>query len=159
MSNILNQFGRKRVLEMFADWTDRIAKGEVPPTPPRPQGTERNVVITEWDFAEPKVYLHDVVSTDRRNPRVNANGPDLRVARAQRRLSAGARSGKTNTASKVPLTVRDPNTPATSPADAAAVAVLGRRADLDQQGQRPQSDDRRPGPRLDHVHRAAAGQS
>ena len=75
MSNILNQFGRKRVLEMFADWTDRIAKGEVPPTPPRPQGAERNIVITEWDFAEPKVYLHDVVSTDRRNPRVNANGP------------------------------------------------------------------------------------
>ena len=53
---------------MFADWTDRIAAGEVPPAPPRPQGVERNVVITQWDWADPKAYLHDVVSTDRRNP-------------------------------------------------------------------------------------------
>ena len=59
---------------MFADWTDRIAAGEVPPAPPRPQGIERNVVITEWDWADPKAYLHDEVSTDRRNPTVNANG-------------------------------------------------------------------------------------
>ena len=36
---------------LFADWTDRIAAGEVPPAPPRPQGIERNVVITEWDWA------------------------------------------------------------------------------------------------------------
>jgi len=74
MSGSLDQFGRRRVLEMFADWTDRIAAGEVPPTPPRPQGVERNVVITQWDWADPKAYLHDVVSTDRRNPGVNANG-------------------------------------------------------------------------------------
>ena len=59
---------------MFADWTDRIAGGEVPPAPPRPQGVERNVVITQWDWADPKAYLHDEVSTDRRNPTVNANG-------------------------------------------------------------------------------------
>ena len=31
MSNGLNNFGRRRALEMFADWTDRIAAGEVPP--------------------------------------------------------------------------------------------------------------------------------
>ena len=75
MSNALNNFGRARVLKMFADWTDRIRAGEVPPAPTRPQGIERNVVITQWDWADPKAYLHDVVSTDRRNPRVNANGP------------------------------------------------------------------------------------
>jgi hypothetical protein len=60
---------------MFADWTDRIAGGETPPAPPRPQGIERNVVITMWDWADPKAYLHDLVSTDRRNPTVNAYGP------------------------------------------------------------------------------------
>ncbi|MBI4520348.1 MAG: carboxypeptidase regulatory-like domain-containing protein, partial [Gemmatimonadetes bacterium] len=49
MSNALNGFGRQRVLAMFADWTDRIAAGEVPEAPPRPQGVERNVVITQWD--------------------------------------------------------------------------------------------------------------
>src|SRR5437773_2577958 len=35
-------------LKYFADWTDRIAKGELPHAqPPRPQGIERNLVITE----------------------------------------------------------------------------------------------------------------
>ncbi|TMA65647.1 MAG: carboxypeptidase regulatory-like domain-containing protein [Deltaproteobacteria bacterium] len=34
-------------LQLFADWTDRIAAGELPKAkPPRPQGKERNVVIT-----------------------------------------------------------------------------------------------------------------
>ena len=93
MSGGLNNMGRERALAMFADWTDRIAAGEVPPAPPRPQGIERNVVITQWDWADPKAYLHDEVSTDRRNPTLNANGLDLRRARAERRLPAGARSG------------------------------------------------------------------
>src|SRR5438093_4889960 len=41
----INAFG-PRGLKMYADWTDRIAAGAIPPTPPRPQGVERNVVIT-----------------------------------------------------------------------------------------------------------------
>ena len=50
-------------------------KGELPAeAPPRPQGVERNVVITQWDWADPKAYLHDEISTDKRNPTVNANG-------------------------------------------------------------------------------------
>jgi hypothetical protein len=68
------QMGREAVLKMFADWTDRIANGEVPQAPPRPDGIERNVVISQWDWADPKVYLHDLVSTDRRKPTVNAYG-------------------------------------------------------------------------------------
>ena len=36
MSGGLNQMGRKRAVAVFGDWTDRIAKGELPPTPPRP---------------------------------------------------------------------------------------------------------------------------
>jgi hypothetical protein len=63
-----------RGLAMFADWTDRIAKGDVPPAPPRPQGLERSIVITQWNWADAKTYLHDEVSTDRRKPTVNANG-------------------------------------------------------------------------------------
>ncbi|HVH90596.1 MAG TPA: carboxypeptidase-like regulatory domain-containing protein [Candidatus Acidoferrum sp.] len=40
----------QRALELFADWTDRIAAGELPKAKPsRPQGLERNVVITLWD--------------------------------------------------------------------------------------------------------------
>jgi hypothetical protein len=60
----------------FGDWTDRIANGELPfAKPPRPQGIERNIVITEWDWSSPDKYLHDLISSDKRNPTVNAYGP------------------------------------------------------------------------------------
>ena len=59
----------------FGDWTDRIAKGELPHTKPvRPQGVERNIVVTVRDWHTSKHYLHDLISTDRRNPTVNAYG-------------------------------------------------------------------------------------
>jgi len=74
MVSTLVQIGQQRTLKMFADWTDRIAAGELPSAPRRPQGIERNVVITQWDWADPKAYLHDLVTRDRRNPTVNANG-------------------------------------------------------------------------------------
>ena len=63
-------------IRYFADWTDRIAKGELPHAkPPRPQGVERNIVVTTWDWLTEKHYLHDLISSDRRNPTVNAYGP------------------------------------------------------------------------------------
>ena len=39
----LGQMGKERALAMFADWTSRIAAGELPPAPPRParRGAER----------------------------------------------------------------------------------------------------------------------
>jgi hypothetical protein len=71
----IGRFGAERALAMFANWTDRIAAGELPPAPPRPVGVERNVVITEWDWADEKTYLHDEIATDKRHPTVNAYGP------------------------------------------------------------------------------------
>ncbi len=60
----------------YGDWTDRIARGELPhSTPPRPQGVERNIVVTTWEWGDPKKYLHDLIASDRRDPRVNAYGP------------------------------------------------------------------------------------
>jgi hypothetical protein len=60
----------------FADWTDRIAKGALPQSKPtRPQGVERNIVITEWEWGSASTYMHDSMSTDKRNPTVNAYGP------------------------------------------------------------------------------------
>src|SRR4029079_4735161 len=114
MLNAIDQIGHQGTLKMFADWTDRIANGEVPQAPRRPEGIERNVVITEWDWADPKAYLHDVVSTDRRNPTLNANGKmygSLEVSADYLPVLDPAR----NQASKVPLTVRDPNTPVANP--------------------------------------------
>jgi hypothetical protein len=60
----------------FADWTDRIARGELPHAkPPRPQGIERNIVVTTWGWLNDKHYLHDLIASDRRYPTVNAYGP------------------------------------------------------------------------------------
>jgi hypothetical protein len=74
MAAFLTRFGRERALKMFADWTDRIAAGEVPAAPARPRGTERNVVITMWNWNDQYGMVHDEIATDRRNPRLNANG-------------------------------------------------------------------------------------
>ncbi len=110
MIGTIHSIGRDRALSMFADWTDRIAAGELPPEPPRPQGIERNVVITLWDWADPKAYLHDLVSTDRRNPTVNAGGALYGALEASADYLPVLDPG-THTASQVPLTVRDPATP------------------------------------------------
>ena len=78
MNNMVTWAGRLgtgRALAQWADWTDRIAAGELPyAQPSRPQGVERNVVLTLWDWTRPKAYLHDLIGTDRRNPTINANG-------------------------------------------------------------------------------------
>ena len=106
----LNGLGRRAALEMFADWTDRILTGEVPEAPPRPQGAERNVVITQWDWADPKVYLHDEISTDKRNPTVNANGPIYGALEASADY-VPVLDPVRHTASQVRVPVRDPETP------------------------------------------------
>jgi hypothetical protein len=120
----LAQLGRERALAMFADWTDRIAKGELPPAPPRPQGLERNVVITMWDWADPKAYLHDVASTDRRNPRLNANGL-LYGALEESADYLPVLDPVGHETGRIELTVRDPNTPPTSPKIAAPSPYWG----------------------------------
>ena len=74
-NRIAGQFGGAP-FKYFGDWTDRIAEGELPfAKPPRPQGIERNIVVTTWDWGNEKQYLHDLISSDKRNPTVNSNGP------------------------------------------------------------------------------------
>jgi hypothetical protein len=75
MAGAIGRQDAKISLANFANWTDRIAAGELPfAKPERPQGVERNIVVTQWDWADPKAYLHDQVSTDKRKPTVNAYG-------------------------------------------------------------------------------------
>jgi len=76
MVNVLAGELNSTPIRYFADWTNRIAEGELPHAKPqRPEGIERNLVITTWDWADEKHYLHDEISTDKRNPTVNSNGP------------------------------------------------------------------------------------
>jgi len=75
MVNGIGNFDTARALANFGDWTDRVAKGELPfAKPSRPTGVERNIVVTLWDWNTPQGYLHDEISTDRRNPTLNAHG-------------------------------------------------------------------------------------
>ena len=111
MSARFTQVGRPRALAMYADWTDRIAAGELPAVaPPRPQGRERNAVITMWDWADAKAYLHDEIASDKRNPTVNANGPVYGALEASADYIAVV-DPRRNTSSQVRLPVRDPKTP------------------------------------------------
>jgi hypothetical protein len=119
MSARFDQVGRQRALAMYADWSDRVAHGELPSAAPsRPQGKERNVVVTLWDWADPKVYLHDAIASDKNNPTVNANGP-IYGALEESGDYLTVLDPKTNATSQIKMKVRDPQTPssfATKPA-------------------------------------------
>jgi hypothetical protein len=136
MTQMVNAIGRidpQRAFKLFADWTDRIAAGELPASQPlRPQGVERHVVMTLWDWAGPKDYLHDEVSTDKRNPTINANG-----------LIYGATEESTDLfpvldpvnhkATQVKMLVRDPNTPSSKQNPLAPSPYWGEEAIWDSQ--------------------------
>jgi hypothetical protein len=74
MEGVIRRLG-PRGLKMYADWTDKIAAGAVPPAPERPKGLERNVVVTMWDWGNETSYMHDEITTAKSNPRINAEGP------------------------------------------------------------------------------------
>jgi hypothetical protein len=115
MVNAIGRFGAVQLaLQNFGNWTTRIANGELPKTkPPRPSGIERNIVITEWDWAKPTDYEHDEIATARTNPTVNAYG----------RIYGSPASSSDyvpwvdpvhNTTGFLKSVYRDPNTPTTA---------------------------------------------
>jgi len=114
MNARFTQVGRQRALGMYADWTDRVASGELPSaTPPRPQGRERNVVVTLWDWADPKVYMHDEIASDKRNPTVNANGPVYGALEESGDYFPVVDTTK-NTTTQIKLKPRDADTPSSA---------------------------------------------
>jgi hypothetical protein len=111
MARDIGRLDTQRALELFGDWTDRIAAGELPfAKPQRPEGMERNAVITLWDWSSPTAYLHDAISTDRRNPRVNAGGK-IYGSPEDSTDFVPILDPVTNTASEVKHPVRDSKTP------------------------------------------------
>jgi hypothetical protein len=107
MTNALNSFGHDRGLAMFADWSTRIAKGEVPPAPPRPQGVERNLVLTLWEFGTDKSFFHDVGSSDDRHPTANAYGPIIGTDFSANALAV--LDPNTGEKKMVPIVMRNPH--------------------------------------------------
>ncbi len=107
-------------IKYLAQWSDRIAAGELPAhVPERPSGVERNIVATVRDWSQAQFYMHDLSGTDRRDPTVNGYGkiygaPELSTDEMP------ILDPLTNTATVFHLPVRDEDTPTTN--DAAVVA-------------------------------------
>src|SRR5437867_5236997 len=109
----------------YADWTERIAQGELPHSKPtRPQGLERNIVVTWWEWGTEKQYLHDLIASDRRHPTVNAYGP-LFGSPEYATDSMPILDPKTHQVTTFKMPVRDPNMPeALGPGHAAGLKPL-----------------------------------
>jgi len=113
MQRDITRLDTQVALTLFGDWTDRIAAGELPfAKPERPKGIERNVVVTLWDWSRPTTYLHDEISTDRHNPRVNANGKIYGSPEDSSDI-VPVLDPVTHTPSELMHPVRDPATPST----------------------------------------------
>jgi hypothetical protein len=109
----------------LAEWTDRIAAGDLPHArPPRPSGVERNIVVTLRDWMTDRHYLHDLISSDRRNPTVNAYGP-LYGSPEYSSDEMPILDPVRNTATRFRMPVRDADMPLSlGPGHAAALAPL-----------------------------------
>jgi hypothetical protein len=109
----------------YAEWTDRIAKGELPRVKPqRPQGVERNIVVTLRDWMNEQDYLHDLIASDRRYPNVNAYGPVYGSPEYSSDMIPVLDPVK-NTATAFQAPVRDPQMPLSlGPGHAAALDPL-----------------------------------
>ena len=99
------QFGPEGMAATLANWTRAVEGGAVPPMPPRPQGVERNVVVTLWDIGGPQDFMHDEIATDKRHPTVNAYGPIYAVSAGHGTLNAV--DPVTNDAWKVVIPTRE----------------------------------------------------
>ncbi len=109
MDGMMRRLG-PRTLKMYANWTDRIAAGELPSiTPPRPKGIERNVVVTLWDWGTDTSYMHDEITAPKMKPTMNANGPVYAVDAAHGKYIG--LNPLENSAFEIPIPTRDaPNT-------------------------------------------------
>ncbi len=111
MARDVARFGTPRAFDLFGDWTDRIAAGELPfARPERPQGIERNLVLTQWDWSTTTAYMHDLIATDRRKPTLFPNGK-LYGAPEDSTDYVPVLDPNTHRVSEILHPVRDPKTP------------------------------------------------
>ena len=124
MLNGMNQFGAKRAFALFADWTDRIAAGEVPPAPPtaarhRAQRRHHPMGLGGPEVVSARRRLDRSAQSDGQRERAR-----LRRARAQQRLPPRSGSRATHDEPGRVDGARSEDA-ADGSDDAAAVAVLG----------------------------------
>jgi hypothetical protein len=78
----------------LGDWTERVAKGELPKDPPGPgpRGVERNIVVTEWNLNTPTAYVRMTAFPRRARSARQCERLDLRLDRAVDRAASLGRS-------------------------------------------------------------------
>jgi hypothetical protein len=132
--------------------------------PQRPQGVERNIVVTLRDWFYDKKYLHDLISTDKRYPTSNGYGP-LFGSPEYSSDEMPILDPVKNTWTSVKMPVKDPTMPySLGPATRrrsirCSLGVLGKRTHLGHASQQPQLDARPAGTRLARGDGADARQS
>ncbi|MCK9505597.1 MAG: hypothetical protein M0Q95_15620 [Porticoccaceae bacterium] len=87
MPQIASELDWDVTLDVMGDFGERVVKGETPSVQPsRPQGIERNIVITQWGWGDLYTYAHDEISTDKRNPYLYPDGPVYGIDMANDRV-------------------------------------------------------------------------
>ena len=142
LGSAMNQLGGVPP-KYLADWTERVAKGELPHAQPqRPRGVERNIVATVRDWSDrqsvhARLVRHGPPQSDRQRLRqalrragaLDGRVPDPRSEDEHGDFAPRARA-------------RPEHADDEQHAADTAVAVLGQRGDLGQQGERAQPDAR-----------------
>ena len=85
MDSMMRRLG-PRALKMYADWTDKIAAGTLPPAPDRPSGVERNAVISMWDWGN---SIPTCTTRSPRRSRIRASTRTVRCGRSTPRTGPG----------------------------------------------------------------------
>ena len=110
MNGGMNRFGRERGLQMFADWTERIAGGELPPVPPASGGRRAQPRADDVGLGRrPPRTSTTRSSPTSAIPRVNANGPVYSVDAGHGTLVITDPSTNSSTELTIPVRV-DPET-------------------------------------------------
>ena len=157
MANAIGRLGADRALKLFADWTDRIAAGELPPRSRRGRRASSATSSSRCGTGRIRRPICTTrSSTDRRNPTVNANGPIYGALEQSTDYLPGARSGDAHRRRQVKHAGARPEHAAVDARSRSQPSPYwGDEPIWDEQDQRPQSDARREGPRLDHRPRVA----
>jgi len=115
----------QRALALWGDWTDRIAAGDLPfDKPSRPQGVERNIVLSLWEWSTPTGYMHDLIS-DRPAPAHRQRQGQLYGATEESTDYFPVLDPNTHTAGQIKHPVRDPKTPSSKTAPMAPSPYWG----------------------------------
>ena len=157
MYSVLNNHGhRRRSLKVFADWTERVAKGEVPPAPPRPKGIERNIVADAVGL-----WATTTRSCTTRSPPTRTIRRSTAAARCTRcrpvtaRWSSWIRSENSTVLDRYPDARSQGQGSVAFPGAESPVVLVGQRASVGesavQPGRSAQPDDRQQRPRVDDV--------